>query len=270
MEREEAKHLLELSRPGIDEERLDPALAEAFAMLETDAELKAWFDEQQELDTRISDHINDTKAPFELKNMILAGMHLHKANSTNTESEEAVPSPTTAPTQSRAWWLNPWTGIAALFVIMMVVMALPSNQASATQVADADLPPVIQYISKEIDALKAWQFDKRAQDPTELQTFLASANAPTPSSIPQGLDTMPSIGCITFDYGDGAQLSMICFKDDQVYHLITADKATYPDEIPNEPILYQCEDKAYKLWADEDQVKILTIHGSKEEMPEFI
>ncbi len=268
MEREEAKQLLELCRPGIDDERQDPALADAFAMLDNDPELKAWFDEQQALDARISDSIHSIEAPADLKNTILAGMRLHEAHSKNAETPE--PAPVTAPTQTRAWWLNPWTGIAALFVFLMVVLALPDNQSGSTQIADADLPPVIQYLSKEISSLKSWQFDKKAKNPTELQAYLASAKVPTPSSIPQGLNTIPSIGCVTFEYGNGAKLSMICFKNDRVYHLITADKATYPDTIPNEPTLYQCKDKAFKLWVDEDQVKILTIHGSKEEMPEFI
>lgn len=271
MEREEAKQLLELCRPGIDDERQDPALAEAFAMLDNDAELKAWFNEQQALDARISDSINSIEVPADLRSTILAGMRLHEANSENSKAEaETVPFPASASSPSRAWWLNPWTGIAALFVIMMVVLALPDNQSGGTQVADADLPPVLQYLSKEISSLKPWQFDKKAQDPTVLQAYLASANAPTPSSIPQGLSSVPSIGCITYEYIDGAKLSMICFKDDQVYHLITTDKATYPDTIPDEPTLYQCKDKAYKLWVDGEQVKILTIHGSKEDMPEFI
>ena len=63
---------------------------------------------------------------------------------------------------------------------------------------------------------------------------------------------------------------MICFKNGNVYHLITADKATYPDVLPAEPAVYQCTDKAFKLWVDGNQVKILSVHGTKEDIPEFI
>ena len=103
-----------------------------------------------------------------------------------------------------------------------------------------------------------------------LWAYLASANAPTPSTIPQGLSSALSIGCITYEYIDDAKLNMICFKDDQVYHLTTTDEATYPDTIPDELTLYQCNDKPYKLWAGKEQVKILTIHRSKEDIPKFI
>lgn len=272
MKREEAKQLLELCRPGMDEGQHDPALAEAYAMLESDAELKAWFEETQQLDARISEHLNSIEAPADLQDTILAGMRLHQTNSAHSQPADSrtVPFPTTSPEQSRAWWLSPWSGIAALFAIMMIIFVLPEDGPAESQMADADLPPVLQFLSQEIDSLKSWQFEKKGQDPTELQAFLASANAPSPSSIPSSLSNMPSIGCVTFEYGEDAKLSMICFKNGEVYHLITADKATYPDNIPSEPTLYQCEDKAFRLWSDENQVKILTIHGSKEDMPEFI
>ena len=55
MERDEAKAILELCRPGILKTKEDPMIAEALEMLETDAELNAWFEEQQTLDGRIAD-----------------------------------------------------------------------------------------------------------------------------------------------------------------------------------------------------------------------
>ena len=57
MQREEAKQLLELCRPEQENDRQDPALADAFALLATDSELRAWFDEQQATDARISEKI---------------------------------------------------------------------------------------------------------------------------------------------------------------------------------------------------------------------
>jgi hypothetical protein len=271
MERDEAKKILELCRPGVAEDLQDPALEAALALLETDAELADWFESQQAVDERISRSLHTIEAPADLKNTILAGMRLHEANRGGVdELEGTIPFPESSSRSGRSWWLNPWTGIAALFVIMMVILNLPDSPPRGTQVADADLPPVLQFLSKEISTLKSWEFDKKDQDPMALRAFLTSSNAPSPHTIPQGLGGMSSIGCVTFDYNEDAKLSMICFKNGEVYHLITADKATYPDAIPDEPVLYQCQDKAYKLWVDGDQVKILTIHGSKEEMPEFI
>lgn len=271
MDRDEAKKILELCRPGVAEDLQDPGLKAALALLETDPELADWFEAQQSVDARISGSLNTIEAPADLKDTILAGMRLHEANrNASYDLEETISFPQPSAKDGRSWWRSPWTGMAALFAIMMVVLNLPDGQLSGTQVADADLPPVLQFLSKEISTPKTWEFDKKDQNPMALRAFLESSNAPTPGTIPECLAEMTSIGCVVFEYSKEAKLSMICFKNGEVYHLITADKATYPDAIPEGPALYQCTDKAYKLWVDGDQVKILTIHGSKEEIPEFI
>jgi hypothetical protein len=281
MNREEAKQLLELCRPGNLEDLQDPALADAFALLGTDAELKAWFNEQQAIDAQISESINSIEVPADLKASILAGMRLHQAHAEEMPAEAPIPFETFAqesrhPAQTRhprAWWQSPWTGIAALFVIMIVVLkpGAQSSTAQGSHTAIAGLPPVIEFLSREISSLKAsqLQFDKQDSDPGKLQSFLASSHVPSPESIPGCLKKMPSIGCVTFDY-EGAKLSMICFKNGEVYHLITADKATYPGDLPTAPEVFQCKDQAFKVWVDGEQVKILSVEGTEDKLPEFI
>jgi hypothetical protein len=273
MTREEAKQLLELCRPGNQEDRQDPALAVAFALLETDAELKSWFDQQQAVDARISQQINTLEAPADLKASILAGMHLHRAHATEENSEPIIPFPHEAKqtARPRAWWQSPWTGIAALLVVMMVILNVPKSESPDNQAALAGLPPVIQFLSQEISSLKSnqLQFDKRDSNAGNLQTFLASSQAPSPQSIPNYLDKMPTLGCITFEY-EGAKLSMICFKNGEVYHLITAEKATFPGTLPTSPEVFECKDKAFRVWVEGEQVKILSVEGTKEDIPEFI
>lgn len=273
MNREEAKQLLELCRPGREEDRQDPALAEALALLETDAELRAWFEEQQAVDGRISESINALEPPADLKASILAGMRLHQRHAAERESESPIsfPNETKQTARPRAWWQNPWTGIAALFVIMMAILNVPESETGTDQAAMAGLPPVIQFLSKEISSLKSnqLQLDKRDTNAGNLQTFLASSQAPSPKSIPDCLDNLPTVGCVTFEY-NGAKLSMICFKNGKVYHLVTAEKATYPGALPTKPEIFECKDKAFRVWVDGEQVKILSVEGSKENIPEFI
>lgn len=300
MNREEAQQLLELCRPGNVDDRQDPVLADAFALLETDAELKVWFDQQQALDAQISEHMNSIEVPADLKASILAGMRLHQAHAP-APSPAAAPAPAPKPatdtvnaaipftsaapqgpvaepseqaphtTRPRAWWQSPWTGIAALFVIMMAIMNVPRNTQSTLEesAAVAGLPPVIQFLSNEIDQLTAPRLERRDHRAENLTTFLASKHSPTPNNIPDCLGGMPTIGCITYEY-EGAKLSMICFKGGQTYHLITADKSTYPDKLPLEPELFQCSGKAFKIWVEGEQVNILSVKGTTEDIPEFI
>ncbi|WPJ94235.1 hypothetical protein SH580_12400 [Coraliomargarita algicola] len=283
MNREEAKQLLELCRPGNTDDRQDPVLAEAFALLENDPELKDWFDEQQAIDARISESICAVEVPVDLKASILAGMRLHQAHASDTASDvasdasipfepsarEDFPQDTSNTPQARAWWQSPWAGIAALFVVMMAIMNVPKSSQPTEQAAVAGLPPVIQFLSNEIDSLRRSQFEHRDVQAEKLQTFLASKHSPSPQAIPDCLEKLPTIGCITYEY-EGAKFSMICFKGGQTYHLITADKATYPDALPLEPEVFQCSGKAFKIWVDGEQVKILSVKGTKENIPEFI
>lgn len=272
MDREEAKQLLELCRPGHPEDRRDPTLVEALSLLETDSDLKAWFDAQQADDERISSELRSLTVPEGLKDSILAGMRLHavdKAKEASTDpSARTIPFPGASRPRSR--WQEPWVGIAALFLVALVVLNLPENETSPSFTsAHAGVPPVIQFLANEIDALNPTKFDKRDPSVDKLRHFLASKQSPTPRSLPAKLEEIPTIGCVTFQF-EGTPLSMICFKNGSVYHLITAEKANYPGELGENPQIFEIQNKAFKIWVEDDQVQILTIHGSQGDFPDFI
>ncbi len=276
MDREKAKQLLELCRPGHEGDRLDPALAEAIIDLETDPELEAWFDEQQLVDARISDQFQSIQAPAGLKDTILAGMHLHAANKVTREAVDTAQNATPFPVQGRmrsrriASWVGiaAGVGIAALFLLAFALLYLP-RETPTSAFTQAEIPPVIQFLSDEIDTLNPSKFDKRDPNPENLRRFLASNQSPAPQSLPAMLKDVPTIGCLTFQF-EGARLSMICFKNGAVYHLVTAEKASFPGEISKVPQIFELQDKAFRLWTEGKQIKILTIHGSKNDFPEII
>lgn len=175
MERDEAKAILELCRPGIADDHRDPLIAEALGLLETDAELKAWFDEQQALDSRIAKTFNEVEPPADLKAGILAGMRAHALQS-ESESEgessanlgsfnttegsttqawqrkrfatsafrgpqdlEPVETASGVPTEgsrSASWWRNPWIGIAAVVALLLTIITIP-RESSSPQVASS-------------------------------------------------------------------------------------------------------------------------------------
>lgn len=270
MDRENAKHLLELCRPGHPGDRHDPALAEAFAQLDSDPELQVWFDEQQALDSRISDQFRRVDTPVDLKSSILAGMHLHASNEAKPANRDSSAKTMPFPGQGRSpsRWITPWIGVAALLLFGLVAFNLPS-ESPAPAYAQAGIPPLIQFLSSQIDALNPSKFEKRDSSADNLRHFLASNRSPSPQSLPAVLENVPTIGCLTFQF-EGAPLSMICFKDGAVYHLITADKASFPGDLPEIPQIFEIQNKAFRMWSEGEQVKILTIHGSKSDFPEFI
>ena len=284
MERDEAKVILELYRPGNADDLKDPTIAEALALLETDGELKLWFNEQQAIDARIAESYNQIQPPADLRAGILAGMRAHaKLSDAAGDPAQTAPHPEAhgtieTPTTSQAWWRNPWIGIAAVFAILFLVVAIPRGQsptqlatADAPQILQADVPGMIQFLAGEIDAVvnRERSFAKQSSQPAALQAYLASAGAPSPSAIPSAIKDHPTLGCFTFQY-NGIEMGMICFKDDQLIHLTTVRKTDCLGEFPEEPSIYELRDQAFRVWVEGDQVKILSVHGSKEMLPDYI
>ncbi|MGB0744582.1 MAG: hypothetical protein ACPGSB_08650 [Opitutales bacterium] len=289
MQRDEAKAILELCRPGRMEDHQDPLIAEAIGLLETDAELKAWFDQQQALDARISETYNQIEPPTDLKATILAGMRAHRLRSESERESDGVPNAQQAailsgahdkmdpPTTSQVWWRNPWIGIAAVFAVLFALAMVsrnepPTQYASNAQVTlQAGIPPMIQFLASEIDTIKSQKrsFAKQCTEPKNLQSYLASVGAPSPQKIPASIESAPSLGCFTLDY-NGVKLGMICFKESDVIHLITARKIDCTRHISEEPAFYEIGGQAFKVWIEGDQVYILSVEGSKEKLPKFI
>jgi hypothetical protein len=288
MDREEAKNILQLCRPGNDEDRNDPLIAEALELLNNDATLQTWFEEQQALDTQISAALHHIEPPADLKTSILVGMRAHQAQSellmgNAAEEDEAtdhsIPFPRRANSADRRSWFKPWMGVAALIAVVFAILVLPrpdesTRLASANQhVATASVPNLIEFLAQQINEFNGSKFDKRSEQINELQSHLASTGMPNPASIPSQLGELATLGCVTFDY-EGTKLSMICFKNGQVYHLITANKASFPKDCTpcdgQKTKVFEAKQQAFKIWAEGEQVFILTTQGTAEDIPDFI
>lgn len=293
MDREEAKKILQVCRPDNSEDRADPVIAEAIALAEKDEELMAWFEAEQDFDRQMCDEFQTIAPPQDLKATILAGMRSHQSvaraaaeEAQKQEASEPIPfktesspseSATVEPTSSRSWWAQPWIGIAAAFIILFVVVAIPRGGQNATQVAStevpaqagAGVPDVLKFLSGQIDGMKMRGFDKAGRDPLQLKTYLANNGAPTPDQLPSLLLDSGSMGCVTFDY-DGTKMSMICFEADDLYHLITINKNELPEQFSADPQMFQHDHNAFKVWEEGDKVMILSVEGTEQDIPEFI
>ncbi len=276
MERDEAKHILELCRPGIDDDRHDPLIAEAWAVMESDPELQARFAEQQAVDARISESYAAIAPPAELKASILAGMRAHAMQPADRTSFREHQHDRSLPTTSQAWWRKPSIGIAALFAVLFVIVILPENKTTeyATvdqQTLEAGIPDMIQFLAREINGLgQRGGFDKTSNDMEALKSYLAGIGTPSPSTLPGTLQHDRPMGCFTIDY-NGTKIGMICFQGEHVVHLITVRKSDCPQSFqPAQPTVYEVENHAFKAWSDGDHVYILSTEGSKEKLPELI
>lgn len=292
MNRERAQDILELYRSDNLEDLNDSLIAEALEQLDQDPELSAWFKKQQILDEEISAELNGIAPPSGLKASILNGMYAHAANGSTQAPVEPAESNSGKKASSFPWF-RPLMAIAALVVFASVFLAL-QDKRPASQVADdnspynslpiadtgpvvAGAPDIIQFLGRQIEDFNSSKFNKRSEHVDELKHYLTLAGAPSPAVVPRQLERLPTMGCVSFDY-DSAQLSMICFKDGQVYHLITADRAKLrsdclPELSAAEVHFFEYRNQVFKIWSEGDQIYILTTKGTKKDIadiPEFI
>ncbi|MFQ3225601.1 MAG: hypothetical protein ACI8Z5_001863 [Lentimonas sp.] len=288
MDRQEAQHILQLCRPDNIEDRNDPLIAEALERLSEDAELNTWFEEQQALDTEISAKFDRIEPPADLKASILVGMRAHAAHaaqataataaqteaSSNVLPFEAAPSSAPASTQP-SFWRKAALGVAALVAVMFIAKTIPTetqnqiaNNGTENQIATAGVPSLINFLSNEIKEFKKTApFEKKGPQYQELQQYLSEAGMPTPGELPDSLEGLPSLGCVTFRYNDCA-VSMICFKQDgAIYHLLTTDSSTCAKTYAQQPAIYEHNEQSFQTWAADDQIYILSVAGSQQNLP---
>ena len=301
MNSEEAKDILQLCRPGHAKEDLeDPLVREAFEKLEQDSKLCAWFEEQQMVDAAICEELESIIPSPNLKASILNGMqeraatfnrHQENASKVWDYSDKAfAPNSASANKDSKILWFRPVIGIAAVLLFASVFLILSRKEPALQEVADkslpvnelalssstavAGIPDIVQFLSQQLADFDGSKLEKRSEQVNELQSYLKLAGMPSPAEIPKHFETAPTIGCVTFDYG-GTQLSMICFKNGQVYHLFTMnkadlDKSLLPDYVSAEAKVFEHRKQAFKIWSEGDQIYILSTKGTSKDIPEFI
>ena len=299
MNSEEAKNILQLCRPGHVEDLNDALITEALETLEQDSALCVWFEEQQTVDAEISAELcRITPAP-DLKESILQGMQKRfeasdnpvadTVNDKSTPQQPKPPVPDSSDDHSKILWFRPLLGMAAVLTLASILLlflfkrsesTLTDANSPADEMVDntpvnvAGVPDIIEFLGKQITDFSSSQFDKRSDQVGELQSYLARSGVPNPAEIPSKLKAVPTIGCVTFDY-NGTKMSMICFKNGKVYHLITISKIDMKDDsLPNhsnsEAQFFEHRKHAFKVWSDKNQIYILSTRGTREDMPEFI
>ena len=204
MNREEAKLLLAACRPnGADAD--DPRLAEAFAQLEQDAELQAWFAAEQAADKIIAAKLKAAPLPEDLLAQIRAGTLARIAG------KPKRPSLTLAMAASLAllgllaalWFNRTPTDAPGSFAAYRTDMAQFLREFPKLDIATDRLPEVRQWLSQQ--------------------------HSLTTAELPKTLEHFPSIGCRTVEW-QGKKLALVCFMvEGEVVHLFVMRRDAFPN-----------------------------------------
>lgn len=183
MNRERAKEILLLHRPGVTDDA-DPALTEALALVREDAELRRWFEAQQAAHAAIRAQLKTITPPPGFKAQILS---------------------------ERPWHTRPvkaWHALATV-AVLVVLCALGLWWSGREPREDKSFA---SYRNRMVStALRAYGMQLETDKLASIRAFLQAQGAPADFVAPTGLTNATGTGCLT-DSWQGRKVTMICFK----------------------------------------------------------
>lgn len=206
MNREAAKIVLAACRPnGADAN--DPLVAEALALVQCDAELRAWFEAEQAADKAIAAKLKAAPLPEDLLARVRSGI----------QARIAVRSRRRSPTLA----------MAASLALLGLIAALWFNRTPTA-------PPgtFAAYRVEMTQFLRTFpQLDLATDRLPEVRAWLSQQHPLVQAKIPTGMERFPSIGCRTVEW-QGKKLALLCFMaEGQVVHVFVMPRTAFPDAL---------------------------------------
>jgi len=285
MNHQEAKNILQLYRPnGADAN--DSDFAEALQLAEENEALKAWFESEVAFDQAFAGKLTAITPPAGFRERILA---------------EAPRQDQELNSQKVVWWQSaaPWSAAACFLLLGIIGILLfknpeqlrPDSQTAITSNVSKQAQPALQpalssTISKQakssVPALAHYvatmtahaknisRLDYRGNELAALRAFLDEQQSPVPSTIPVKISALPGIGCVSLSY-ENQPVSMICFRGDKVYHLyVTANQGLPIADNSSDPVYHQSGSQSSATWIKNEQLYMLTVEGSKNDLAQLL
>jgi hypothetical protein len=245
MNRQEAKQVLQALRPQ-DLNTDQPAVIEALGFIESDPELKAWWETQQAFDRRVAAKLAEVPLPADLRDTILTGRKI-------------VPF---TPRPRLAFWLATAAVVAILCVAGMHRQISAFGPLPRTEYTAAVLPllnhnaPALGMTSPDHDKIAAW---------------LKEQNAPM-GTLPSKMAALPTVGCQKFVVR-GHSVSLICFAmaGGSIAHLFIVDQQALTDPpAKNSPEFDQVQGWSTAAWSDGHMSYLLATEAGPDTLKQLL
>jgi anti-sigma factor RsiW len=260
MNREEARLILQSYRPA-GQDAADPQFAEALALAKQDAELAAWFAEQQKFDAQISREIKSLPAPSDLKAKILA-----RGNSQRQKIVE-LPAP--------AWWRDlfsfnspvSWAMAAAMLILFSVAIFWRQAEKSTTRFADYS----VQMVSAAVNDTN--HVDVADSDMKQVVAWLGEHHGESQFVLPVALNGSSGLmGCRVLNW-HGQKVSMLCYglKDSGHVDLFVAEADYFSDAPPpDEPQFASRGGMPTASWSHDGKVYLMVGHNASADLEKIL
>ena len=263
MNHETAKALLVACRPnGADAK--DPRMAGAFALVERDTELRAWFATEQASDKIIGAKLKAAPLPEGLLEQIhartrarIAALPLSYAEGgEGGEGESDIESDNV----SWRWQPSRALAMAACFALLGLIAVLWLNRAPSASPGSfaayrADMAQFLRTFPK---------LDISTDRLPEVRAWLRQQHPLTQANIPKALEAFPSIGCRTVEW-QGRKLALVCFMvEGQVVHLFVMPRSTFPDaKFDATPTFAKAGSQTTASWASGENLYLLVTQADQ-------
>jgi len=247
---EEAKFLLQAYRPNSDVADI-PSITEALAMLEEDAALKSWYEEEREFDELFASKLSDIEIPANLESEILKQV-VSKPN-------KVVEFP---------WWKQfSFFGAAASILLALGLLLSPMGNDSTGQSTVLTVESFQTFANQALRNAKG--FNAKSHEWATLVSYLDENNTPAPAQLPGRIKDMPPVGCMTLSLND-KPVGVVCFGKKSKSHLFVIESEDFP-EMPVEikPILDQNPYSTKAYWTNNDRHYLL-LSSDPEELSQFV
>ena len=232
MNSDAAKEILSAYRSD-DRDGADPIFHEALNQMESDSELRKWFEEQQDLDRTIREKLASIEPPADLRAKILAQIRGEKVR------RFALP--------------QVWLAAAACLVVGGIALFYSIRHGGPDRFQEFKTDAMAM-----VSAQGGPQLDLRTPDLAETQNYLRDHQAPYDEWLPNRLKSMETAGCRAFVWKDHPA-SLTCFRlpNGLLLHLVVISRDAMPNaSVPvgmksmgDWHVMFQQKDGMLMMWA---------------------
>lgn len=241
MTNKEASFLLGAYRPnGLD--AANPEFAEALDQAARDPELKHWFEDQRDFDSKMAAGVRSVPVPPDLRARIMAGAKVSRP----------------------ARWYAPrrLLAMAALAMAFAAAGLWYGMRQRGPGWEDQSLVALSSLLSGQD------KFDAQSPSVADLQRWLSGAGSPNTAALPARLTAYASLGCKTISWR-GHPISIICFHGpgNELVHLAMVDKASLPNPPPEGHPEYEARDGwRMACWSQGSLAMMLVTRGPESDL----
>jgi hypothetical protein len=243
VDNQQARQILELYRPGVDD--ADPQFTEALAQAQRDPELQKWLDGQCALYKAVRARFDEITPPANLRGRILAGQKTIRPG---------------------VWWRDPFmlgALAAAAAAVIVVAFLFVARQPAGF---DGFRQAMTRSVSSE------YKMMLETNDLDQIRDFLAKNQAQANYKLTPALEKADVEGCTILNWY-GHKVSLLCFDlgNDNDLWLFVADHKTLPDAPATEsPQFARVGQMATASWSEGNTTYLLATKGDAEKLRQYL